>query len=90
MIICLNEKSATPRCRIIDRLSYSRIDDIDDKLDDRSRRIKLTVISTSISHILKKSLIDIREIEEVFLILKIEIIDDIYNFANIISILDFI
>ena len=45
MIIRFDEKSTTPSRRIIDGLSYFRIDDIDDELDDRARSIELSTIT---------------------------------------------
>jgi len=89
-MVCLDEESTTPRCRIIDGLPYLRIHDIDNEPYDRSWSVELSVISASISHILEESLIDIREVEKVFLILEIQSIDNIDHFTDIISVLDFI
>lgn len=42
MIECLDEESTTSCCRIIDRLSDLWIHEIDDELDDATRRVELS------------------------------------------------
>jgi hypothetical protein len=71
VIVCLDKESTTSCCRIIDSLSYSRIHDIDDELDNRAWSVELTIVPSGISHILEESLIYIRKLEEVILALEI-------------------
>jgi hypothetical protein len=82
VIVCLDEESTASRCRIIDGLSYLRIHDIDDELDDRSRSIELPTISPIIPHPLEEVFIDFREFEKVFLTLEIHPIDDIEDLSE--------
>lgn len=82
MIECFDKKSTAARCRIIYRLSYFRIDDIDDEFDDRSWGIEFSTIASIISHPLEQVFIYLRELEEVILTLEVHSIDDIDNFTK--------